>query len=277
MYNAVCGFRCKRREFFSFFVTAHRLQPSARAWSPARRAAGGERGEPLYTPYNPLHPLVRVASGVTVACRIPCPPLAAGGSRRTSSRFAGDMCACCGAPALRGSPPRPGSLGYGILSRLVRCVAGSALLFPQGTEVTEDDFTCGRTYQEESITASRMTSGRFFCRTVLSRHRAPSQQGESRFSGVRARLPLWRKTVWQKGVSSVSAAGRGGDRRHAGARPRRHPERHMLGGTSRRTGCGRSAFRPQGFRRCHFRGRHGGQGVQRGQKFQYVQAVQKTR
>ena len=34
-----------------------------------------------------------------------------GANRRASSRFAGDMRACCGAPALRGSPSRPGSLG----------------------------------------------------------------------------------------------------------------------------------------------------------------------
>ena len=51
----------------------------------------------------------------------------------------------------------------------------------------------------------------------------------------------------------------------------------MLGGASRRTRCRWSAFRPQRFRRCHFRGRHGGQGVQRGQKFQYVQVVKKIR
>ena len=62
-----------------------------------------------------------------------------------------------------------------------------------------------------------MTSGQFFCRTVFSRHSAPNQQGESRFSGVRTKLSLRGKTVWQKGGSSVSAAGRGGDRRPAGA------------------------------------------------------------
>ena len=44
----------------------------------SRRGAGGERGRPLYTPYDPLHPLVRVAEGGPVVCRIPCPPLAAG-------------------------------------------------------------------------------------------------------------------------------------------------------------------------------------------------------
>ena len=48
----------------------------------------------------------------------------------------------------------------------------------------------------------------------------------------------------------------------------------MLGRASRRAGHGGSAFRPQGVRRCHFRGRRGGQGVQRGQKFFPVQAVQ---
>ena len=192
-----------------FFVAGWRLQPGAWAWSPARRAAGGERGGPLYTPYNPLHPLVRVAKGVTVACRIPCPPLAAGGrsaqgwgifpfyfsslaggfspahglgrlrggrqgvrgagpstppttpytplsvwrraslshvvypvrrspqgaSRRASSRFAGDMRACCGAPAARGSPSRPARWAYGIFWG-VRVERGERFTFSLRSETT---------------------------------------------------------------------------------------------------------------------------------------------
>lgn len=46
------------------------------------------------------------------------------------------------------------------------------------------------------------------------------------------------------------------------------------GRASRRIGCRWPAFRPQGFRCCHFRGRHGGQGIQRGQEFFHVQAFQ---
>ena len=45
----------------------------------SRRGAGSERGKPLYTPYDPRTPLVRGVEGVSIACRIPCPPLAAGG------------------------------------------------------------------------------------------------------------------------------------------------------------------------------------------------------
>ena len=44
----------------------------------SRRGAGGERGKPLYTPYDPRTPLVRMAMGVTVVCRVPWLPLAAG-------------------------------------------------------------------------------------------------------------------------------------------------------------------------------------------------------
>ena len=96
---------------FFFSAVGLRLQPGIRAWSPARRAAGGERGEPLYTPYDPRTPPCPVWRRVSlshVVYLVRSSPQ--GASRRASSRFAGDMRACCGAPALRGSPPRPGSL-----------------------------------------------------------------------------------------------------------------------------------------------------------------------
>ena len=80
--------------------------PLARGCCPASRLGrlrGGGQGVrgagPSTPPTTPVLPLVRVAKGVPVVCRIPCPPLAAGGSRRASSRFAGDMRADCGAPA----------------------------------------------------------------------------------------------------------------------------------------------------------------------------------
>ena len=79
----------------------------------SRDAAGGERGVPLYTPYDPRTPPCLVwwrASLPHVVYLVRRSPQ--GANRRASSRFAGDMRACCGAPALRGSPPRPGSLGW---------------------------------------------------------------------------------------------------------------------------------------------------------------------
>ena len=86
----------------------------------SRRGAGDERGKPLYTPYDPLHPLSAWwrASLSHVVYPVRRSPL--GASRRASSRVAGDMRACCGAPAARGSPPRPGSLVGWNASRSVR-------------------------------------------------------------------------------------------------------------------------------------------------------------
>ena len=83
----------------------------------SRDGAGGERGVPLYTPYDPRTPpclVWRRASLSHVVYLVRRSPQ--GANRRASSRFAGDMRACCGAPAARGSPPRPGSLGGGIFS-----------------------------------------------------------------------------------------------------------------------------------------------------------------
>ena len=103
------------------------------SFSPASgrgRLRGGRQGVrgacPSTPPTTHVLPLVRVAAGVAVACRVPCPPLAAEGGRRKSSRFAGDMRACCGAPAVRGSPSHPGSLGGWDFFRLSRCVAASS-------------------------------------------------------------------------------------------------------------------------------------------------------
>ena len=119
--------------FFLIFAAGLQLQPGIRAWSPARRAAGGERGEPLYTPYDPRTPLsawwrASLSHDVYPVRRSP-----QGASRRASSRVAGDMRACCGAPAARGSPPRPGSLGWWVFSgfRVARRGASpSAWRFP---------------------------------------------------------------------------------------------------------------------------------------------------
>ena len=66
------------RSFFLISATFWRLQPGIRAWSPSGEGQG-VRGGTLYTPYDPRTPLARVAAGVTVACRVPCPSLAAGG------------------------------------------------------------------------------------------------------------------------------------------------------------------------------------------------------
>ena len=96
----------------------------------SRDAAGGERGEPLYTPYDPRTPpclVWRRASLSHVVYHGRRSPQ--GASRRASSRFAGDMRACCGAPAARGSPPRPGSLGRRELFQLSHCAAGSGFPF----------------------------------------------------------------------------------------------------------------------------------------------------
>ena len=69
--------------FFRRWITDIARHPGRVA---SRRGAGGERGKPLYTPYDPRTPLVRMAKGVTVVCRVPWLPLAAGGNRRASSR-----------------------------------------------------------------------------------------------------------------------------------------------------------------------------------------------
>ena len=81
--------------------------------------AGGERGQPLYTPYDPLHPLSawRRASLSHVVYPVRRSPLGAVGAH-LPVLCTGDMRACCGAPALRGSPPRPGSLVGGMFSGL---------------------------------------------------------------------------------------------------------------------------------------------------------------
>ena len=75
--------RLSAASFFALFLFDLRHVLAAVARHPgmvaSRRGAGGERGKPLYTPYDPRTPLARVAAGVTVACRVPCLPLAAGG------------------------------------------------------------------------------------------------------------------------------------------------------------------------------------------------------
>ena len=85
----------------------------------SRRGAGDERGQPLYTPYDPLHPLSawRRASLSHVVYPVRRSPLGAVGAH-LPVLCTGDMRACCGAPALRGSPPRPGSLVGGMFSGL---------------------------------------------------------------------------------------------------------------------------------------------------------------
>ena len=85
----------------------------------SRRGAGDERGKPLYTPYDPLHPLSawRRASLSHVVYPVRRSPLGAVGAH-LPVLCTGDMRACCGAPALRGSPPRPGLLVGGMFSGL---------------------------------------------------------------------------------------------------------------------------------------------------------------
>ena len=128
------------------------------------------------------------------------------GNRRASSRFAGDMRACCGAPAARGSPPRPGSLGWWGLSRFVLRPAGSTSLITN---------------------------------TVFPAQCTESTK-ESRFSGSTARdaVALAKKEQQFRFVD-VSVAGRGGDRRPTGA------EAPTPDGRSSRVGAGqREAERP---------------------------------
>ena len=60
----------------------------------SRRGAGGERGVPLYAPYDPRTPPCLVEKGGAVVSRVPCPPLAAGGkSARIFPSFARAICA----------------------------------------------------------------------------------------------------------------------------------------------------------------------------------------
>ena len=101
------------------------------------------------------------------------------GNRRASSRFAGDMRACCGAPAARGSPPRPASL-------VRRDVFG---LHVERREVIF--------YSRDRLsgTVHRLNKGKPFSHST-ARDDVPLAKQEQRFCLV-----------------DVSAAGRGGDRR----------------------------------------------------------------
>ena len=93
---------CGRQLFFLFFVAGLRCCPA----SGLGRLRGGDR-----MAARRAVPVRRRRSLTGIDSRD-----AAGVSRRASSRFAGDMRACCCAPAVRGSPPRPGSLAGGIFS-----------------------------------------------------------------------------------------------------------------------------------------------------------------
>ena len=76
----------RRHLFLRFFFFSFLFLLFAHGFSPASgrgRLRGGRQGvrgaSPSTPPTTPVLPLVRVAEGATVACRIPCPPLAAGG------------------------------------------------------------------------------------------------------------------------------------------------------------------------------------------------------
>ena len=57
----------------------------------------------------PYSPLFRVVAGVAIACRVPCPPLAAGASRRAPDRWASGACrgSCFGQRGAFPSSPAP--------------------------------------------------------------------------------------------------------------------------------------------------------------------------
>ena len=98
------------RSFFLICRSDWRLLPSIRAWSPPGEGQGVRGACPSTPPTTPVLPLsvwwgASLSHVIYLVRRSP-----QGASRRASSRFAGDMRACCGAPALRGSPSRPGSL-----------------------------------------------------------------------------------------------------------------------------------------------------------------------
>ena len=98
--------RLPAASFFAFFSFLFLLV--ADGFSPASgrgRLRGGRQGvrgaSPSTPPTPPVLPLVRVAEGVAVACRVPCPPLAAGaiGAHLPASRA---ICAPAAALPLRG-------------------------------------------------------------------------------------------------------------------------------------------------------------------------------
>ena len=115
----------------SFCVLSFLFLPFADGFSPAHgrgRLRGWRQGvrgaSPSTPPTTPVLPLVRVAEGVAVACRVPCPPLAAGaiGAHLPASRV---ICAPAAALPLRGDRLRAPARWAGGIFFGVRVERGS--------------------------------------------------------------------------------------------------------------------------------------------------------
>ena len=126
--------RLPAASFFAFFLSFLFL-PFADGFSPASgrgRLRGGRQGvrgaSPSTPPTTPVLPLVRVAEGVAVACRVPCPPLAAGaiGAHLPASRA---ICAPAAALPLRGDRLRAPARWAGGIFFGFRVERGNEVLF----------------------------------------------------------------------------------------------------------------------------------------------------